>query len=89
MSRTAKHIFEPFFTTKETGHGTGLGLATCYGIVKQTGGYITVESVVGGGTTFAIYLPRVEESGDLALPRPDTANLPGGRETIQARARSC
>jgi two-component system, cell cycle sensor histidine kinase and response regulator CckA len=75
-------VFEPFFSTKEVGEGTGLGLSTCYGIIKQSGGHISVYSELARGSTFKIYLPQVEHEAKVAKRRVDSPDLPRGTETI-------
>jgi two-component system cell cycle sensor histidine kinase/response regulator CckA len=79
---TQARIFEPFFTTKEKNKGTGLGLSTVYGIIKQSGGYVFVQSELGRGTVFTIYFPRTDEPSEAHGATPISHQAIGGSETV-------
>ena len=81
-SAVKARVFEPFFSTKGVGQGTGLGLATCYGIIKQSGGHITVESEPGKGTIFKCYLPEAQSNIRAVTEKNAPADLSHGTETI-------
>jgi len=76
------HVFEPFYSTKEIGQGTGLGLSTCYGIINQSSGYISVHSEVGHGSTFNVYLPRADQSVKSTIRPAHVSEFPLGTDTI-------
>ena len=81
-AETQQHIFEPFYTTKQMGRGTGLGLSTVYGTVEQSGGRIFVSSRIGEGTTFSIYLPRLESARACEPAAKPLEKQDSGCETI-------